>query len=39
MAAPLFGEAPGRALAVYAHPDDPEISCGATLAGWAAGGT
>src|SRR5215212_9553809 len=35
----LYGEAPARALAVYAHPDDPEISCGATLAGWAAAGS
>ena len=34
----LHGEAPARALAVYAHPDDPEISCGATLARWAAAG-
>ncbi len=30
---------PARALAVYAHPDDPEISAGGTLARWAAGGT
>ncbi len=37
--ASLFGDAPGRALAVYAHPDDPEISCGATLARWAANGS
>jgi len=29
---------PARALAVYAHPDDPEISCGGTLAKWAAAG-
>jgi LmbE family N-acetylglucosaminyl deacetylase len=29
---------PERALAVYAHPDDPEVSCGGTLATWAAGG-
>lgn len=29
---------PARALAVYAHPDDPEISAGATLAKWAASG-
>ncbi|MDQ4069739.1 MAG: PIG-L family deacetylase [Actinomycetota bacterium] len=35
----LYGEAPRRALAVYAHPDDPEISCGATLARWAAAGS
>lgn len=39
MAGALYGEAPARALAVYAHPDDPEISCGATLARWAAAGT
>lgn len=37
--ATLYDEAPARALAVYAHPDDPEISCGATLARWAAAGT
>jgi LmbE family N-acetylglucosaminyl deacetylase len=30
---------PERALAVYAHPDDPEVSCGGTLAHWAAHGT
>jgi LmbE family N-acetylglucosaminyl deacetylase len=36
--AELFADVPGRALAVYAHPDDPEISCGATLARWAAAG-
>ena len=36
--AALFGNAPARALAVYAHPDDPEISCGATLARWSAAG-
>jgi LmbE family N-acetylglucosaminyl deacetylase len=29
---------PTRALAVYAHPDDPEISAGGTLARWAAAG-
>ncbi|MFA5885618.1 MAG: PIG-L deacetylase family protein [Acidimicrobiia bacterium] len=29
---------PASALAVYAHPDDPEISCGGTLAKWAAAG-
>jgi LmbE family N-acetylglucosaminyl deacetylase len=37
MAAPA--DVPSRALAVYAHPDDPEISAGGTLAGWAAAGT
>lgn len=29
---------PSRALAVYAHPDDPEVSCGGTLARWASAG-
>ena len=29
---------PGRALAVYAHPDDPEVGCGGTLARWCAAG-
>ena len=27
---------PERALAVFAHPDDPEVACGGTLARWAA---
>jgi LmbE family N-acetylglucosaminyl deacetylase len=35
----LLSEAPGRALAVYAHPDDPDISCGGTLARWAQSGS
>lgn len=35
----VIEEAPIRALAVYAHPDDPEVSCGGTLARWAAAGT
>jgi LmbE family N-acetylglucosaminyl deacetylase len=26
---------PTRALAVFAHPDDPEVACGGTLARWA----
>jgi LmbE family N-acetylglucosaminyl deacetylase len=34
----LLTDVPSRALAVYAHPDDPEVSCGGTLAGWAAAG-
>ena len=34
----LVDAAPARALAVYAHPDDAEISCGGTLARWAAAG-
>jgi len=28
-------ERPRRVLAVYAHPDDPEVSCAGTLARWA----
>jgi LmbE family N-acetylglucosaminyl deacetylase len=32
-------EIPERALAVYAHPDDPEISAGGTLAHWADAGS
>jgi LmbE family N-acetylglucosaminyl deacetylase len=34
----LLHEVPDRVLAVYAHPDDPEVSCGGTLAHWAAKG-
>ena len=33
---PLVDETPGSVLAVYAHPDDPEIAAGGTLARWAA---
>jgi LmbE family N-acetylglucosaminyl deacetylase len=29
---------PERALAVFAHPDDPEVACGGTLARWADAG-
>ena len=35
---PVAEGVPASALAVYAHPDDPEISCGGTLAKWAAAG-
>jgi LmbE family N-acetylglucosaminyl deacetylase len=38
MPSALLDEAPARALAVYAHPDDPEVSCGGTLAHWARAG-
>jgi len=31
-------EVPDRAMAIYAHPDDPEVACAGTLAGWAAKG-
>ncbi len=34
----LVAEAPQRALAVYAHPDDPEVACAGTLARWVAAG-
>jgi LmbE family N-acetylglucosaminyl deacetylase len=34
----LERDVPASALAVYAHPDDPEISAGGTLAAWAAAG-
>jgi len=33
-----YSTVPERVLAVYAHPDDPEVSCGGTLALWAAAG-
>ena len=35
MVSEIFGTVPDRALAVYAHPDDPHVSCGGTLALWA----
>ncbi len=31
-------EVPKRALGIYAHPDDPDVSCGGTLARWAKAG-
>jgi LmbE family N-acetylglucosaminyl deacetylase len=36
--AELLSEVPRHALAIYAHPDDPDVSCGGTLAAWAAAG-
>ena len=35
---PLVPEIPTSVLAVYGHPDDPEISAGGTLARWARAG-
>lgn len=37
--AELIEHCPARVLAVYAHPDDPDISCGGTLARWARAGS
>jgi LmbE family N-acetylglucosaminyl deacetylase len=34
----LLDGVPRRVLAVYAHPDDPDVSCGGTLARWAGAG-
>ncbi|HET8929428.1 MAG TPA: PIG-L deacetylase family protein [Acidimicrobiales bacterium] len=34
----IFDLVPERAMAVFAHPADAEIACGATLARWAASG-
>jgi LmbE family N-acetylglucosaminyl deacetylase len=33
-----FDERPERALAIFAHPDDPEVACAGTLAVWVAAG-
>lgn len=33
-----FTDVPRRAMAVFAHPDDPEVACGGTLARWADAG-
>ena len=38
MPAELLGDPDGPVLAVYAHPDDPDVSCGGTLARWARAG-
>jgi LmbE family N-acetylglucosaminyl deacetylase len=35
----LLERAPGRAIAIYAHPDDPDVSCGGTIASWSAQGS
>jgi LmbE family N-acetylglucosaminyl deacetylase len=35
----LAADVPASALAIYAHPDDPEIAAGGALAKWAAGGS
>ncbi len=37
--AELLSLVPARALAIYAHPDDADVSCGGTLAAWARGGS
>ena len=37
--AELLDGVPERVLAVYAHPDDPDVSCGGTLARWAGAGS
>ncbi|MGI8758016.1 MAG: PIG-L deacetylase family protein [Acidimicrobiales bacterium] len=37
--AEVWDDKPRRVLAVYAHPDDPEVSCGGSLARWARAGT
>jgi LmbE family N-acetylglucosaminyl deacetylase len=29
-----FDEVPARALAIFAHPDDPEVACAGSLAAW-----
>lgn len=34
----LVVETPARALAIYAHPDDADVSCGGTLAKWSGDG-
>ena len=34
----LLDTAPARAIAIYAHPDDPDVSCGGTIASWSAQG-
>jgi LmbE family N-acetylglucosaminyl deacetylase len=36
--ADLLADVPARVLAIYAHPDDPDVSCGGTMAVWAKAG-
>lgn len=35
----IFDQRPARALAIFAHPDDPEVACAGTLAAWTAAGS
>ncbi|HXQ59669.1 MAG TPA: PIG-L deacetylase family protein [Acidimicrobiales bacterium] len=35
----LLDAVPDKVLAIYAHPDDPDVSCGGTLARWAQRGS
>ena len=35
----VLDEVPPKALAIFADPDDPDISCGGTIARWAAAGS
>lgn len=35
----ILHEHPARALAIFAHPDDPEVACAGTLATWTNAGT
>jgi LmbE family N-acetylglucosaminyl deacetylase len=37
--AELVNDVPAVALAIYAHPDDPDVAAGGTLARWAAAGS
>lgn len=35
----IFDDVPERALAIFAHPDDPEVACAGTLHTWVRSGT
>lgn len=37
--AEIIDQSPASALAIYAHPDDPEVSCGGVLARWVRAGS